>query len=142
MKLNRNTGRIFAALIVGLCMLLYKAGILGDGGNRGGNYGNETAFDPDNALASLQSHKIKYTKHAYCRMDCRYIDKKEIDYILKNGKINKRKSKPNDSPCPTYAVEGRTKDNQNVRIVFAGCDRETKVVTAIDLDTDHKCDCY
>ncbi|MGB1207343.1 MAG: DUF4258 domain-containing protein [Chitinophagales bacterium] len=92
-------------------------------------------------LAELGQKKLIYTRHAECRMDCRYISESEIKDILKRGKINHRKSKPYDAPCPSYAVEGITKDNQEVRIVFAKCDYATKVITAIDLERKYSCHC-
>jgi len=90
---------------------------------------------------SNENKSIYYTKHAKCRMKCRYISKSEINFIREEGNINYRKSDMEDKPCPTIAKEGRTEDGQMVRIVFAECERETKVITAIDLETDHKCDC-
>jgi ABC-type nickel/cobalt efflux system permease component RcnA len=86
---------------------------------------------------------IEYTKHAKCRMDCRNITQSEVEDIMKNGSINYRKSNINDRPCPSYALEGYTlADNQHVRIVFAQCDHNTKVVTCIDLDNEFTCDCH
>ncbi len=84
---------------------------------------------------------IEYTEHAKCRMQCRKISQAEIEEIMRDGKINYAKSDVNDRPCPTYALEGITKDAQRVRIVFAQCDLKTKVVTGIDLDTDWECHC-
>ena len=84
---------------------------------------------------------IEYTEHAKCRMQCRKITQAEVEEIMKEGKINYAKSDVNDHPCPTYALEGVTQDNQRVRIVFAQCDFKTKVITSIDLDTDWECHC-
>lgn len=84
---------------------------------------------------------IEYTQHAKCRMECRHINQAEVEQIMRDGKINYAKSAIKDKPCPTYALEGITKDNQRVRIVFAQCDFKTKVVTSIDLDTDWECHC-
>ena len=84
---------------------------------------------------------IEYTEHAKCRMQCRKISQSEVEEIMLEGKINYTKSDVNDRPCPTYALEGITHDNQRVRIVFAQCDFKTKVVTGIDLDTDWECHC-
>jgi Domain of unknown function (DUF4258) len=84
---------------------------------------------------------IEYTEHAKCRMQCRKISQAEVEEIMRDGKINYAKSDVNDRPCPTYALEGVTKDDQRVRIVFAQCDLKTKVVTSIDLDTDWECHC-
>lgn len=84
---------------------------------------------------------LEYTQHAKCRMDCRHITQSEVEDIMRNGDINYRKSNVDATPCPTYAVEGTTIDNQRVRIVFAQCDYKTKVVTCIDLHTEWECHC-
>ncbi len=84
---------------------------------------------------------IEYTEHAKCRMQCRKISQAEVEEIMKGGKINYAKSDVSDKPCPTYALEGVTSDNQRVRIVFAQCDFKTKVVTSIDLNTNWECHC-
>jgi hypothetical protein len=85
--------------------------------------------------------KLIYTKHARCRMSCRHIDESEVKDILENGTVNDRKSEPAARPDPKYALEGRTRDGQQVRIVFAPTDRGMVVITVIDLDTDWSCDC-
>ncbi len=74
---------------------------------------------------------IEYTEHAKCRMQCRKITQTEVEEIMKEGKINYAKSDVNDRPCPTYALEGVTGDNQRVRIVFAQCDFKTKVIPVL-----------
>lgn len=84
---------------------------------------------------------IEYTKHAKCRMQCRHISQDEVQEMMRDGKINYHKSDVNDKPCPTYTLEGVTKDDQRVRIVFAQCDRKSKIVTVIDLDKEWQCDC-
>lgn len=84
---------------------------------------------------------LEYTQHAICRMDCRQISKSEIQDIMREGSINYRKSNVKGRPCPTYALEGYTDDNQHVRIVYAQCDNTTKVVTCIDLGKDWECHC-
>ena len=86
------------------------------------------------------SHFI-FTKHARCRMDCRHIDESEVREILQKGTINYGKSEPNDKPDPKYAVEGRTHDGQQVRIVFAPSRRGIVVITVIDLNVEWQCDC-
>lgn len=84
---------------------------------------------------------IEYTEHARCRMSCRHISQAEVEEIMRDGDINYKKSDLNANPCPAYALEGVTKDNQRVRIVFGQCSQTTKVITVIDLDTDWSCDC-
>lgn len=86
---------------------------------------------------------INYSKHARCRMDCRHITQSEVKEILQDGKINYSKSEIGDNPdCKKkYAVEGKTHDQQRVRIIFAPCQTEMTVVTVIDLDKEWECDC-
>jgi hypothetical protein len=84
---------------------------------------------------------LQYSKHAKCRMACRHITQEEVKDIMKNGKINYRKSDLQNARCPRYAVEGTTNDNQDVRIIFAQCNESTTVVTVIDLEKEWSCDC-
>ena len=84
---------------------------------------------------------IEYTEHAKCRMKCRKISQAEVEEMMQDGKINYNKSDVNANPCPVYALEGVTRDDQRVRIVFGQCDSKTKVITVIDLNTDWTCDC-
>jgi hypothetical protein len=78
-------------------------------------------------------------------MECRDISEDEVNYILETGTINEAKSKEEneeaDGHCPTYALEGNTKDGQHVRIVFGACEKITKVITTIDLGAEHVCNC-
>jgi hypothetical protein len=85
--------------------------------------------------------KFYFTKHARCRMKCRQITQQEVKEILAEGEINYSKSNLNDPQGPTYALEGITDDRQSVRIIFAPKQQHMSVVTVIDLDVEHQCDC-
>ncbi len=74
-------------------------------------------------------------------MDCRQISKKDIAEVMKKGIINLGKSDRTDKPCPTYAIQGTTSDGEYLRIIFAQCKKETKVVTAYNLNEDFECHC-
>lgn len=93
-------------------------------------------------LEELNYQQLNYTQHGECRMKCRNITEAELKHVLKSGKINYDKSEVHDTPCPTYAVEGKTASGKQLRIVIADCDTLSRVVTAIDLkqETD-TCDC-
>jgi hypothetical protein len=86
------------------------------------------------------SHII-YTKHALCRMDCRQISKEDIDEVMEKGIINLSKSDRYDRPCPTFALQGRTSDGENLRVIFAQCKNETKIITCYNLEEEFKCHC-
>jgi hypothetical protein len=102
---------------------------------------NQPAEEGNELNHELSSQKLYYTKHARCRMDCRNISETEVRDILQRGKENRRKSEPNAPDCPKYALEGVTKDGQKVRMIFADCNNETRVITVIDLNNEHYCDC-
>jgi hypothetical protein len=84
---------------------------------------------------------LSYTKHALCRMDCRHISREDVEEIMEQGVINLNRSNRNARPCPTFALQGETKDSEHLRIVFAQCEEETRVVTCINLDEDFECHC-
>lgn len=99
---------------------------------------------PQNASTNSSGKAGDYilTKHAKCRMGCRKIDNQDIQDILKNGKINHRKSDSNKRPCPIESFEGRaSKDSQHIRVVAAKCSDVTKIVTVIDLGNKYNCHC-
>ncbi len=108
------------------------------------NAATTTNVDDTQESSGLNRHPshIKYSKHAKCRMDCRHITAEEIADILKNGAINYKKSELQGEPCrKKYAVEGYSKDNQHLRIIFAPCGDEETVVTCIDLGVEWACEC-
>lgn len=97
---------------------------------------------PDPVLR-YQGKEVRITKHGKCRMQCRLLDMQEIQDVLDNGRINVKKTGQNDKPgqCPTTAIEHKTRDGQNTRIIVSVCGDHCNLVTAIDLDTEHKCNC-
>ncbi len=103
------------------------------------NSGTATAAT-DKAFIDRHS-KLINTKHAISRMECRQFTRDEVVQILAEGHINMEKSNPDSKPCPTYALEGYSRDGQHLRIVFAPCGEETKVVTCIDLEKEWACSC-
>jgi hypothetical protein len=60
---------------------------------------------------------------------------------MNRGIINLAKSDPRDRPCPTYALQGETGDGESVRIIFAQCPAETKVITCYNLHKEFECHC-
>lgn len=84
---------------------------------------------------------LVYTRHARCRMDCRQISEQDIREVMDRGIINLNKSDRNDRPCPTYAIQGETRDGESIRVIFAQCDAETRVVTCYKLRQDFECHC-
>jgi len=96
---------------------------------------------PDSVSTGTIDKQIIYTKHAKCRMGCRFLDKSEVIDLISNGKVNKRKSNAKASPCPVVSKEKLTKDKQFSRVVYADCPSKIKVITVIDLDNKYECNC-
>lgn len=84
---------------------------------------------------------LQFTNHARCRMSCRHISTHDIFEIMDKGVINLNKSNRYDHPCPTYALQGFTSDGRDLRIIFAQCSDETKVITCYNLKQDFECHC-
>ncbi|MCP4916159.1 MAG: DUF4258 domain-containing protein [Proteobacteria bacterium] len=91
-------------------------------------------------LAELRSKPLTTTRHAECRMDCRHVSLPEIEALLVDGIWIPERSRE-DGPCESHAIEGTSADGQELRVVYAACDSETRVVTAIDLGREWPCDC-
>jgi hypothetical protein len=144
LNLNKKWVPLAIVVVLGAALLLVKR--FGKTDNAKPKTRTEKKTDPAadvnrNRGFDRRVSYIEYTQHAKCRMQCRQITQSEVEEIMKDGAINYKKSDVNDRPCPTYALEGITSDNQRVRIVFAQCDLKTKVVTCIDLNTDWECHC-
>ena len=132
---------LFIALLALLAIWLRNRNGLNDDNKNRKKPGSEKPVVNRNRGFDRRVSYLEYTRHAKCRMECRHITHKEVEDIVRNGEINYKKSDVNDMPCPTYALEGVTADQQHVRIVFAQCDNKTKVVTCIDLDNEFDCEC-
>ncbi len=102
---------------------------------------NSTPTSKDLSKFDRSATNLFFTKHARCRMKCRDITQQEVKDILVNGTINYNKSDLDDPRGATYAVEGRTKDGQKVRIIFAPKKQHLTVVTVIDLELEYVCNC-
>ena len=87
-----------------------------------------------------RSGHLILTKHAKCRMQCRDITFDEIGEIVKDGNINANKSEL-DTDHPKYALEGYSHDHQHIRVIIAPEEQNLVVVTCIDLENEHSCDC-
>jgi hypothetical protein len=74
-------------------------------------------------------------------MSCRHISEGDIGQIMERGIINFSKSDQNDKPCPTFALQGQTDDGENIRVIFAQCSQETKVITCYNLQESFECHC-
>lgn len=91
-------------------------------------------------LEELREQKREFTSAAQCKMLCRNIDTSEVSQLLIQGKINYDKSKVQNKPCGTYAVEGLTKSKQEIGIMVADCDTVSKIVDLFYTGKDN-CNC-
>lgn len=126
-------------LIFGIVLFMYACDEKKQQNNRDSDLpARENFTDKD---IKYQGKSVKLTKHGSCRMECRKLDAYEVQEVINNGKINKRKSNPKSTPCPTVAYDGKTSDGQKARVVLGTCEDDIKVVTVIDLKTNWKCNC-
>lgn len=134
---------VFAAMTLSLKLCRRQAGSITPGSSAPAvAQRQETGSNPDQRGLNRHPSHVKYSKHARCRMDCRHITAEEIAEILKTGTINYRKSELTGEDCgKKYAVEGYTREQQHLRVIFAPCNDEVTVVTCIDLETAWACDC-
>lgn len=102
---------------------------------------NTTASDGRLQQVIPPDAKLVFTRHAKCRMACRHITEENIREVLREGHVNAEKSQADKVRCPTFAIEDAMSDGTQLRIVFARCPREVKVVTCIDRTHDYTCDC-
>jgi len=102
---------------------------------------NTTPNTSDQLKFDRTATNLFFSKHAKCRMKCRHISQQEVKDILVNGTINYNKSDLEDPRGPSYALEGKTKDGQKVRIIFAPKKQHMTVVTVIDLEHEYVCNC-
>jgi hypothetical protein len=94
----------------------------------------------DPVVEALRGQPLRLTRHARCRMDCRHISSAEVDEVLREGTRDPARTRT-DGPCPSHALEDHMADGRELRVVFAECADETRVVTVIDLDRDWDCAC-
>lgn len=125
--------RIAAVFLLPLCTLFVSC-------EQGKDKQQEVA-EKFEAIGQVSGHKLVYTKHARCRMRCRYVDESEVEEIVSTNNINPDKSQPESKPCPKFAYEGMSHDHQSLRIIIAQCETDWKVVTCIDLGNEFACDC-
>lgn len=103
-----------------------------------------TTTAPPAAASDLQAEMLgrplEITRHGACRMACREVDQQEALSVLREGTLIPERSR-SDGACLSHAIEGKGTDGHRLRVVFAECPDETRLVTAIDLDEDWPCDC-
>lgn len=90
--------------------------------------------------AEMLARPLDITRHGACRMDCRKVDAGEVRAVLRDGTLDPSRTR-NNGACPSHAIEGTGTDGHRLRVVFAECSDETRLVTAIDLDQDWPCRC-
>lgn len=142
--MRRNYLAVALILLASLFLLQDKLG-LNFGKNNSSNENKKEQPQPNPnpqppSEMSYKGKKVQVTKHAACRMECRFIKENEIMEVLAQDYINTAKTR-NDGDCPSYAYEGKTNTGKKLRIIIADCEKIAKLVTVIDLNSDFKCVC-
>jgi hypothetical protein len=93
-------------------------------------------------MEKLNSQALKLTPGASHWMNCMGISLEDMKQLLKQGDVNFGKSEVHSTPCPTYAIDSKTKAGQHIRLVVADCADTTKIICGFNLDSEHAtCKC-
>ena len=84
---------------------------------------------------------LAFTAFALCQMECKNISKETLLEVMQKGLIHYNKSNRRRWPCPTYALQARTKNQRYLRVVFEQCNSKTNVLFADDLEKGDSCQC-
>lgn len=109
--------------------------------------GKRKRQEDERLLTAMRRRPLRFTEHAACRADCRFVTRDQVAATLREGSINDRKSEPRLRPCPKYVVDaavqasgsGNGSSRKNIQAVCLACPTETRVLTVIDRDTDWPC---
>ncbi len=123
---KRHRIQLFLGGFIIGCVLVYFTLIRGK---------DRTYWLPANRLKEqVKKSKVVFSEHAKCIMTCRGISETEINHILQTGDVNFGESDVHNTPCPSYAFDGKTAEGKNLRIVCTACDSIAEVTTAIKLE--------
>ncbi len=90
---------------------------------------------------SYKGSPLRFSRHAACRSACRHLDPYEIQEVINQNHINRRKTDYGGKPCPAIAYEGKTSDGQRARVVVGACEGDYRLITVIDLGKKWPCNC-
>jgi hypothetical protein len=125
MTKGKRTLLFLSGLLIG-CVLVYFTLIRGK---------DRSYWLPGNRLKEqVKQSKIIFSEHAKCIMACRGISEETVNTVLKEGDVNFGESDVHNTPCPSYAFDGKTKEGKKIRIICTACDSIAEVTTAINLD--------
>lgn len=85
--------------------------------------------------------RVVYSHFARCQMACRNISKEEVEELMQKGIINFTQSNRMASPCPKFALQGRTESGKSLRVFFLQCPEGTRVLSCKNLKESTACIC-
>ncbi len=91
---------------------------------------------PQEVIFEKMKHgALVITDNGRCRMNCKNISEDDVKNLMTHGDVNYSESQVHEKPCPFYAVDGKSKDGREIRVVYRLCtnDSLTEVITAHDL---------
>ncbi|MCS7075010.1 MAG: hypothetical protein NZ108_11130 [Bacteroidia bacterium] len=84
---------------------------------------------------------IKVTPLAACRMKCLKVTEEHTREVLREGKIDMKKSQPTQKPCPIYHVSDVTKDGQKMEFLVQSCKDYIRILSLNNPSKNANCDC-
>jgi len=92
-------------------------------------------------LEEINRTEVSYSQKAICLMKCGNISEEGVREILKDGDVDFSASETRAKPCPSYIIEGETKEGQSLRVIIVKCDSTTTVLEASDFGRKYECSC-
>lgn len=83
----------------------------------------------------VRKSQFRYSERVECNMKCRKITHAEVEEILRNGEVNFSESDTRGAIVPSYAIEGKTSANKNLRVLVTIFERDSvaEITTVVNL---------
>lgn len=135
MTIDKRIRLYFIGFLIG-CVLVYFMLFRGT---------NRSYWLPANRVREqVNKSQFRYSERAECKMKCRQITRTEVEEILKNGEVNFSESDTRGAVVPSYAIEGKTSANKNLRVLITIFEQDSvaEITTIVNLSGNHDtCNC-
>ena len=102
---------------------------------------SESMAQGNQAFRDIGKTPIKLTPLAACRMKCLKVTEQHVREVLREGKIDMKKSQPSQKPCPVYHVTDVTKDGQKMEFLVQSCKDNIRILSLNNPSKNAACDC-
>ncbi len=89
----------------------------------------------------LAMQKREFSTQAECLMQCQHIDTATINKLFKDGDMLFSESSPREKPCGIYIMEGKSHQNETLRLTILDCENTTKITEVKVMGKTITCQC-